>query len=38
LFVGLVVVLSTPYSGPIQVSRDAWTFVIESNHLAEYFR
>jgi hypothetical protein len=36
LFVGLVVVLSTPYSGPLQVSRDAWTFVIESNHLADY--
>jgi hypothetical protein len=38
LFFGLVVVLSTPYSGPIQISRDAWTFVIESNHLADYAR
>lgn len=33
LFFGLVVELSTPYSGPIHVSRDAWTFVIDSNHL-----
>lgn len=38
LFFGLVVVLSTPYSGPIQISRDAWTFVIEHNHLAAYAR
>jgi Protein of unknown function (DUF4239) len=38
LFVGLVVVLSTPYSGPLQVSRNAWTFVIESNHLASHAR
>lgn len=38
LFFGLVVVLSTPYSGPIQVSRDAWTLVIDNNRLADYTR
>jgi hypothetical protein len=36
LFFGLVVELSTPYSGSIQVSRDAWTYVIENNHLADF--
>jgi hypothetical protein len=36
LFFGLVVVLSTPYSGPVQVSRDAWNFVIDANHLRDY--
>jgi hypothetical protein len=36
LFFGLVVELSTPYSGAIHVSRDAWTLVIENNHLADF--
>ncbi|HXO17254.1 MAG TPA: hypothetical protein VN909_03710 [Candidatus Dormibacteraeota bacterium] len=38
LFFGLILELSSPYSGAVQVSRDAWTFVIESNHLAEFAR
>ncbi|MGC1379759.1 MAG: hypothetical protein WA814_01905 [Candidatus Baltobacteraceae bacterium] len=38
LFLGLIVELSTPYSGSIRVSRDAWTFVIENNHLERYLR
>jgi hypothetical protein len=38
LFFGLIVVLSTPYSGPIQISGDAWTFVIDSNGLEHYAR
>jgi Protein of unknown function (DUF4239) len=33
LFFGLTIELSTPYSGAIHVSRDAWDFVIASNHL-----
>lgn len=33
LFFGLIVELSTPYSGQIHVSRDALDFVITSNHL-----
>jgi Protein of unknown function (DUF4239) len=36
LFFGLVVELSTPYSGPIQVSRAAWTVVIQNNRLTEF--
>lgn len=36
LFFGLVVELSTPYSGAIHISRDAWTFVIANNHLADF--
>jgi hypothetical protein len=35
LFFGLIVELSTPYSGAVQVSRDAWTFVIQNNHFAD---
>jgi hypothetical protein len=38
LFFGLILELSTPYSGSVQVSRGAWTYVIESNHLAELAR
>lgn len=36
LFFGLVLELSTPYSGSIHVSRDSLTFVIDSNHLADF--
>jgi len=36
LFFGLIVELSTPYTGAIQVSRDSLKFVIVNNHLAEY--
>lgn len=36
LFFGLVMELSTPYSGSIHVSRDSLTFVIDSNHLANF--
>jgi Na+/proline symporter len=36
LFIGLVVVLSTPYTGPVQVSRDAWNFVIDVNHMRDH--
>jgi len=36
LFFGLVIELSTPYSGSIHVSRDSLTFVIENNHLANF--
>jgi hypothetical protein len=32
LFFGLVIELSTPYDGPIQVSRDAWNYVIDGNN------
>lgn len=38
LFFGLILELSTPYSGSVQVSRTAWTYVIESNHLVEFAR
>jgi hypothetical protein len=38
LFFGLVIELSTPYSGSIHVSRDSLTFVIDSNHLDEFAR
>ncbi len=38
LFFGLILELSTPYSGSVQVSRGAWTYVIQSNHLAELAR
>ncbi|MGA8576925.1 MAG: hypothetical protein WB609_14730, partial [Candidatus Cybelea sp.] len=31
LFFGLVLELSTPYSGAVHISRDAWTYVIENN-------
>jgi hypothetical protein len=36
LFFGLVIELSTPYSGSIHVSRDSLTIVIENNHLADF--
>jgi hypothetical protein len=36
LFFGLVMELSTPYSGSIHVSRDSLTFVIDSNDLADF--
>jgi hypothetical protein len=36
LFFGLVIELSTPYSGSIHVSRDSLTFVIDNNHLADF--
>lgn len=38
LFFGLILELSTPYSGAIQVSRDSLTFVIDNNRLREYAR
>ena len=38
LFFGLILELSTPYSGGIPVSRDAWSVVIASNHMADYAR
>ncbi len=38
LFFGLIIELSTPYSGALQVSRDALTFVIANNHLEEFAR
>ncbi len=36
LFFGLVIELSTPYSGSIRVSRDAWSLVIQNNRLGEF--
>jgi hypothetical protein len=38
LFFGLVLELSTPYSGAIHISTDAWSFIIENNHLREFAR
>lgn len=38
LFFGLILELSTPYSGAIQVSRAAWSVVITNNHLEEFAR
>jgi uncharacterized protein YacL len=38
LFFGLIIELSTPYTGSIQVSRDALTFVIDNNRLTEFAR
>ncbi len=38
LFFGLVIELSTPYSGAIHISRDAWTYIIENNELTKYAR
>jgi hypothetical protein len=35
LFFGLIVELSTPYSGAIHVSRDSLNFVIANNHLEQ---
>lgn len=36
LFFGLVVELSTPYSGGIHISPDAWTFIIANNRLEDF--
>lgn len=36
LLFGTVVALDRPYSGPIRVSPQAWTLVIENNNLAEF--
>jgi hypothetical protein len=33
LFFGLVIELSLPYSGAVEISRDAWNDVIANNHL-----
>ena len=33
LFFGLVIELSLPYSGAVEISRDAWNDVIAANHL-----
>lgn len=38
LFFGLIIELGSPYSGAIHVSRDAWTTVIQNNHLSEFAR
>lgn len=38
LFFGLVLELSTPYSGAIHISRDAWTYIIDNNNLTNYAR
>ncbi|HEX3672338.1 MAG TPA: hypothetical protein VHT92_11605 [Candidatus Cybelea sp.] len=38
LFFGLVIELSTPYSGAIHISRDAWTYIIDNNDLTKYAR
>lgn len=38
LFFGLIVELSTPYSGAIHVSRDALNFVISSNQMERFAR
>jgi hypothetical protein len=38
LFFGLILELSTPYSGAIQVSRAAWSFVIANNRLEDFTR
>ena len=32
LFFGLVIELSLPYSGSVEISRDAWNDVIAANH------
>lgn len=36
LLFGTIVSLDRPYSGPIRVSSQAWTLVIENNDLADY--
>jgi len=38
LFFGLIIELSTPYTGSIQVSRHAWDIVIANNHMQEFKR
>jgi hypothetical protein len=38
LFFGLILELSTPYSGAIHVSRDSLNFVIANNHLETFAR
>ncbi|MEO9264069.1 MAG: hypothetical protein ABI282_08225 [Candidatus Baltobacteraceae bacterium] len=35
LFFGLITQLSTPYSGMIRVTPEAWTYIIDVNHLRE---
>ncbi len=35
LLLGLIVELNRPYSGAIRVSPEAWTFVIDSNHMED---
>jgi hypothetical protein len=37
LFFGLVIELSLPYSGAVQISRDAWNDVIANNHFERLF-
>ena len=34
LLIGVVVVFSAPYSGPMRVSPDSWTYVINNNNFA----
>lgn len=36
LLFGVIVSLDRPYSGAIRVSPEAWTLIIENNHLADY--
>jgi len=38
LLLGVVFEFSSPYSGSLRVSPDAWTYIIENNHLASYAR
>jgi hypothetical protein len=35
LLLGVVVVFSGPYSGPLRVSPDGWTYVIDNNHFLD---
>ncbi|MGZ5154024.1 MAG: bestrophin-like domain [Burkholderiales bacterium] len=36
LLIGVIVSLDRPYSGSLRISPEAWTLVIENNHLADY--
>lgn len=36
IFFGLIVDLNTPYAGPVRVSPDVWTSIIQSDRLAEF--
>ena len=36
LLLGVVVVFSAPYSGPLRVSPDGWTYVIDNNAFAHF--
>ncbi|MGZ3499054.1 MAG: bestrophin-like domain, partial [Vulcanimicrobiaceae bacterium] len=36
LLFGVIVSLDRPYTGSIRVSPEAWTLIIENNHLANY--